>query len=139
MSNFRCKKAISDMVLRNLDELCVDNLHDSKLFQEGALKMLRHRTYERNSKAREECVKRKGYKCSICGFDFEKVYGEIGKGFVEVHHTSFISSFEGKERLTDIEYDLIPVCSNCHSMLHRRLDGKYLTSNELKQTLMHTN
>lgn len=127
------------MVLRNLDELCVDNLHDSKLFQEGALKMRRHRTYERNSKAREECLKGKGYKCSICGFDFEKVYGEIGKGFVEVHHTSFISSFEGKERLTDIEYDLIPVCSNCHFMLHRRLDGKYLTPNELKQPLMHTN
>ena len=43
-------------------------------------------SYERNSKAKELCVKHWKAICTVCDFDFEKTYGEIGKGFIHVHH-----------------------------------------------------
>ena len=55
----------------------------------------------------------------ICGFDFEKTYGEIGKGFIHVHHIVPVSEI-GESYRVDYEKDLIPVCPNCHAMLHRK-------------------
>lgn len=73
--------------------------------------------YERSKKARERCLARWGYKCYICGMDFESVYGEIGKGFIEVHHKVPISQQGGQYELVP-ERDMVPLCSNCHSMVH---------------------
>ena len=72
--------------------------------------------FERNQKAREECLKYYGCKCSVCGFDFEKEYGEIGRGFIEVHHIVPLSSIRD-EYIVDPISDLRPLCSNCHSMV----------------------
>ena len=77
--------------------------------------------YERSKKARERCLKRWGYKCYICGMDFETTYGEIGKGFIEVHHKVPISQRKGEYELVP-ERDMIPLCSNCHSMVHYKVD-----------------
>ncbi|MZF04043.1 HNH endonuclease, partial [Bacillus anthracis] len=55
--------------------------------------------------------------CEICGFDFHKIYGELGKDFIEGHHTIPVSQLKEGEK-TRIE-DIIMVCSNCHRMLHR--------------------
>ncbi|MBE2217886.1 MAG: HNH endonuclease [Ignavibacteria bacterium] len=65
------------------------------------------------------CIKYYGAKCQICGFDFEEKYGDIGKGFIHVHHKVDISTI-GKEYEVDFKKDLIPVCPNCHAMLHKR-------------------
>lgn len=73
--------------------------------------------YERSKRARERCLAKWGYKCYICGMDFESVYGEIGKGFIEVHHKTPISSHGGEYQFVP-ERDLVPLCSNCHSMVH---------------------
>ena len=51
--------------------------------------------------------------------DFEKVYGEVGKGFIHVHHITPISDKRGKMHLVNPEINLIPVCPNCHAMLHK--------------------
>lgn len=59
-----------------------------------------------------------GYKCAICGFDFEKMYGALGKDYIEVHHIVPLSKIR-REYIIDPEKDLIPLCSNCHSMIHR--------------------
>ena len=75
--------------------------------------------YERSRKARKECLEYYGYTCRVCGFDFEKQYGDIGRNFIEVHHRTEISSYSGEKHKVDHINDLIPVCSNCHSMLHR--------------------
>jgi len=81
---------------------------------------------KRNSKARDECLKhyfpnKEHYHCQICEFDFEEKYGEIGKGYIEVHHieSHAIKSREIGEHEIDPVNDLIPVCSNCHSIIHR--------------------
>ena len=93
-------------------------VEDSTLY-EGALMEVKTNKYERNLEARRECIQAKGAKCSICGFDFEKAYGSIGKGFIHVHHIVPISSI-GKEYKLDVLRDLIPVCPNCHAMLHQK-------------------
>lgn len=57
--------------------------------------------------------------CECCGFDFEKTYGEIGKGYIECHHIVPLNKFNfSKETKLN---DLALVCSNCHRMLHRRI------------------
>lgn len=84
--------------------------------------------YERNQKARQECLKHYGYKCVVCGFDFEKEYGSIGHEFIEVHHIVPVSSI-GKEYVVNPVLDLRPLCSNCHSMIHR--NSEVLTIDEL--------
>ena len=89
-----------------------------KLF-EGALIKVMANKYERNQKARKECIVKKGCKCSVCGFDFGKMYGEFARGFIHVHHLVPISSVGEKYEL-DVERDMVPVCPNCHCMLHRK-------------------
>lgn len=76
-------------------------------------------SYERNSKARKICIEHFGVKCQVCDFDFEKKYGEIGKDFIHVHHKIDISTV-GKEYEVNPIQDLISVCPNCHSMLHKK-------------------
>lgn len=84
---------------------------------EGAMKKIRVNLFERDPKLRELCVKHWGCKCSVCGFDFSANYGEIGLGFIHVHHLVPLSAVRGAHRVDPIE-DLIPVCPNCHAMLH---------------------
>lgn len=100
---------------------------------EGTVKVSYTTKYERNSKNRRMAIKLHGTKCQICGFDFEKVYGERGKGFIEVHHIKPLYENE-KEVIINPEEDLICVCSNCHRMFHRKKD-KVPTPNELRKEL----
>lgn len=86
--------------------------------------------YERNPVARNKCIALKGCKCSICNFDFEKTYGDIGKGFIHIHHIVPISEIKESYRV-DYDKDLIPVCPNCHAMLHR----KSISVDELKELI----
>jgi 5-methylcytosine-specific restriction protein A len=91
----------------------------SKKIKEGNPYCLTITKYERNQHARNECLKHFGYLCQVCNIDFEKNYGEIGKEFIHVHHLTKISSI-GKTYEIDPIKDLIPLCPNCHSMVHRR-------------------
>lgn len=104
---------------------------ENVLYEEGGVKTKLHKIRERNRAAREMCIRAKGTKCSVCGFDFKAVYGEIGKGYIQVHHLKQLSSTRGI-RITDPIKELAPVCPNCHAMLHRGKNGKMLTIEELK-------
>ena len=90
----------------------------SSLYEGAVVEVLANR-YERNREARERCVAMKGYRCAVCGMDFVETYGDIGRDFIHVHHTTPISII-GKEYKLDVERDLVPVCPNCHYMLHRK-------------------
>lgn len=98
---------------------------------EGLRKSVYVNVYERSSEARKKCIQIKGTTCVICGFDFEKIYGDLGKGFIHVHHIVPISSTNGTY-VVNPETDLIPVCPNCHAMLHRGKNGNVLSIDELK-------
>jgi 5-methylcytosine-specific restriction protein A len=86
---------------------------------EGQKKQIISNAYERNPEARQRCVEHYGYKCVICQFDFVKFYGDLGKDFIHVHHVKPISEI-GEEYCVDPIKDLLPVCPNCHAMMHRR-------------------
>ena len=94
-----------------------------KFTEGGKLQVRDSEIYNRNPKAREECIKAHNseYKCMVCGMNFVQAYGEIGKEFIEVHHLCPISQTDGKHEI-DPAKDLIPLCSNCHSMIHRMKD-----------------
>lgn len=77
------------------------------------------KTYQRNRYLRQKAIEIKGARCGVCGFSFPDVYGDLGRGFAEVHHIVPLSVV-GKECLTNPEVDLIVLCSNCHSMIHRK-------------------
>lgn len=86
---------------------------------EGALRLHVSSQYERNPAARSACIQHYGTICFICKFSFESVYGELGRGFIHVHHLVPLSSIGETYRIDPIK-DLRPVCPNCHAMLHRR-------------------
>ena len=131
-----------DLVLKNLDLKIQDNLPaetpegiEPDLQQEALLEG-GHNTHlikiaKRNPKARLECLAHYGYDCQVCGFNFEE-YGEIGKEYIQVHHKEMICDKDEEYVISPIN-DLIPVCANCHVMLHRK--NPPYTVNELKEKL----
>jgi 5-methylcytosine-specific restriction protein A len=88
--------------------------------------------YERDPYKRMLCLKHFGYKCQICNFSFQEEYGDIGKSFCHVHHIEPLNEVGGEKDIDPIK-DLIPVCPNCHSMLHIKKPA--LKPEELKMIL----
>jgi 5-methylcytosine-specific restriction protein A len=85
---------------------------------EGAVTTVLVNRYERSATARQKCIDHYGAVCAVCALDFESSYGKIGEGFIHVHHIIPISSI-GETYILDPIADLVPVCPNCHAMLHR--------------------
>lgn len=88
--------------------------------------------YERDPRLRSEAIRIHGTICVVCSFDFEQSYGKLGKDFCHIHHLTPLSENEGEVSINPKE-DLVPVCPNCHAMLHKRKPA--LTPQELKQIL----
>jgi len=86
-------------------------------FREGSVKRIVVNAYERNPQARRACIERYGYDCAVCGFNFGSVYGDIGEGYIHVHHLTDLATIGGEYQVNP-ETDLRPVCPNCHAMLH---------------------
>lgn len=106
----------SGLVLSLLE--IIEETDENRVHKEGRKSQVLTNRYERNPANRELCLQYHGYMCHTCGFEFEKFYGEIGQNFIHVHHIEKVSSHEG-EYLLDPVKDLIPVCPNCHAMLHK--------------------
>ena len=101
-------------------------------YWEGATRRISVDAYERDPRARKDCLANHGYACVICEFDFAKVYGDLGKGFIHVHHIRPLGKV-GEAYEVNPAVDLIPVCPNCHSMIHRKKSA--YTINEIKETI----
>lgn len=108
----------------NAEDLAMQILEadeEEQEYPEGKVLYRIHKSRERSSKAvgaaKQAAAARGDLRCSVCGFDFEKTYGKLGKGFIECHHVKPISEYR-KGEATRIE-DLALVCPNCHRMLHR--------------------
>lgn len=92
---------------------------DRSQILEGAVQRVATTRYERDPKARTLCLNHHGARCTVCGFDFESSYGPVGRGFIHVHHLTQLSHIRTEYRIDPIS-DLIPVCPNCHSVIHLR-------------------
>jgi hypothetical protein len=117
---------------------------DENIFiSEGRRKTINTQVYERSKLLRDKAIElytRNGrIVCEACGFDFYTQYGEIGQGYIEIHHKKPIFQYEGSDfskLITAALRNLIPLCSNCHRMAHRRKD-KPFTIQELKELLIN--
>lgn len=85
---------------------------------EGASSKVTVNRYERNPANRAACLAVHGLSCKACGFSFGQFYGELGMGYIEVHHIVPVSKM-GPGYLVNPAKDLVPLCSNCHSVVHR--------------------
>lgn len=102
------------------------------VFYEGAISEVKLTKHERNPLARRMCIEHFGCFCQVCSFDFYKQYGELGKDYIQVHHLVPIASIKYEYSLNP-EKDLIPVCPNCHVMIHYR--DPMLSIDELREIL----
>lgn len=114
----------------------IDLTQEDDEFSEGKILLKKHLQRERSIKLIELSKKRLIEKngrlyCEVCGFDFEKVYGELGNNFIEAHHIKPVSQMSDNEK-TSIE-DIVMVCSNCHSMIHRK--KPWLTFENIKDII----
>ena len=110
------------------------NIDEIKEYKEGMVKKVFINVYERDRKAREKCIKNFGCKCLVCSFDFEEKYGERGKDFIHVHHKIPLSEI-GKEYHLNPINDLVPICPNCHAMLHRHKPA--ISIEDLKEIMLN--
>lgn len=100
---------------------------------EGASKTVSVNTYERSAEARTKCIKHHGCACAVCSFSFKTFYGAIGENYIHVHHVVPLSEIK-KEYVLDPVKDLIPVCPNCHAIIHKTQPA--LTIEQLRQHLI---
>jgi hypothetical protein len=102
---------------------------------EGAVVRTAVNRYERDPNARRACIAHYGAMCQVCEFDFEKTYGPIGVGYIHVHHLTPLASI-GQVHEVDPVADLVPLCPNCHAMVHAGRSAP-LTVDELRQIVEH--
>jgi len=97
----------------------VDPIETEITDKEGKRVLRQHLVRERSMKLVSAFKKSlASYDCWVCGFNFEKTYGEIGAEFIEAHHTKPVSALKEEEQVST--KDLVPVCSNCHRMIHSK-------------------
>ncbi|HHR1401672.1 TPA: HNH endonuclease [Klebsiella oxytoca] len=108
-----------------------DELTVPEEYMEGARKVITVNAYERDPAARRACIEYHGAVCQCCGFDFEKTWAEHGKGFIHVHHIRPLRTL-GPDYQIDPVNELVPLCPNCHAMIHRGNEAKPLSVKELR-------
>jgi len=95
-----------------------------------------HKRVERDPKIALAVKRKKGYTCESCGLNFESMYGDIGRMFIEAHHLQPVSTLKGQKLLRDPVRDFAVLCSNCHRMIHRT--GKPHDLEGLRQLIRQT-
>ena len=93
---------------------------------EGAERQVTRNIRERDPAARRAAEAhwrqlRGGLISEGCGIDFGRAYGPRGAGFMHFHHLTPLAAAEGP-RAVDGARDLVPLCPNCHAMVHRGED-----------------
>ncbi|AUS95485.1 HNH endonuclease [Clostridium thermosuccinogenes] len=111
-------------------------IEDITSLPEGTVSQVFVNRYERNRKARNICIDYYGSKCAVCGFDFERTYGPIGKDKIHIHHLVPLSKVQ-KEYEVDPIQDLRPVCPNCHLIIHSKREP--FTIEEVREMITMSN
>ena len=103
-------------------QIAGDEDEDVAEAEEGRVLTVLHRRRERDrqivERKKQQALRRTGrLACEACGFEFSKMYGARGDGFIECHHTQPLSA--STSRTTKLA-DLVLVCANCHRMIHAK-------------------
>lgn len=117
----------------------IELFDENSTVTEGTQAIVQTKVYKRSNKLREKAIQfytvDSRIKCQACCFDFEDFYGEYGRNFIEIHHRKPVFQFDGddiEKTINKALENVIPVCSNCHRMIHRRRENP-LSLEELKQ------
>jgi 5-methylcytosine-specific restriction endonuclease McrA len=93
---------------------------------EGKTVIRKVKVKERSSKLRKAAIEHYSVggkiTCNICGFDFSHTYDGLGQGYIEMHHKKPIFQYEYEDEdivIKEAIKNLVPVCANCHRMLHK--------------------
>ena len=115
------------------DESDRGDITEGKLLQRTHWYRERNRSVVKRKKAQAQ--KRFGrLSCEVCNFTFSEFYdSEIGDGVIDCHHKVPLSEISPGTR-TKLS-DLALVCSNCHRMLHKGENKKYLALGRLKEII----
>jgi len=92
--------------------------------------------YEHDPMARAKCIRVQGQLCAVCNVDLELTYGILGKHAMPVHHTHPLHLLEVEYVLDPVD-DLVPVCPNCHLIMHRGRE-QALSVEQLRRIIAHT-
>lgn len=102
----------------SLDDRAPAQLEESpESFEEGKSVRIVVNRYERDRAAREACLQAHGRICVVCRVDLTSVYGPIAAGVIHVHHRKPLAEI-GENYAVDPVRDLVPVCPNCHAVIH---------------------
>ena len=104
---------------------------ENQSFPEGAKQTVQVNRYERSPEARAQCLEKFGTRCKVCEMSFVETYGTFAKDFIHVHHITPLHQISESYEVNP-ETDLIPVCPNCHAMLHRQENDIPMTVERLK-------
>lgn len=100
---------------------------------EGAKTSVLESRYERNKINRALCIEYHGTNCKGCGLEMSDRYGSIARGYIHVHHVVPLSEMHG-ERVVDPIKEMVPLCPNCHSVVH--LVNPPLSISELRRRIV---
>lgn len=85
---------------------------------EGTARRIVETRYERDPANRLRCIEYYGARCWVCDFEFSESYGDLGAGYIVVHHTLPVSKMGPGYRVDPVA-EMVPLCANCHAMVHR--------------------
>lgn len=110
--------AIGQNIRWTLAECTVSDAGKTAIYREGQRFSVISTAIERNPRARRKCLEHFGCKCFVCNFEFSKTYGELGGTYIHVHHRVDISMQPAEYEVNPTK-DLVPLCPNCHAMVHQ--------------------
>lgn len=99
---------------------------ENLMITEGTKRVTNVALYKRSQRLRDIAIEHYAQgdtiKCLACAFDFCEFYGEIGRGFIEIHHVKPIFGYNDEGETAILERAITnvnPLCSNCHRIIHR--------------------
>ena len=111
-------EAIDNMEANALDGVQADEFAAQAPLTEGGLTTTRGQRARRATDAREACLA--AYDppvCQACGIDFARTYGPAFADCLHVHHLKPMRDAT-EVREVNPTVDLVPVCPNCHAVIH---------------------
>jgi len=135
-TNERAYKQVISLLMKVVRWILSNKLiHEDEM---GELEGERHQylssKVERSKINRALCLAIYGFECQICNEKMEDKYGVLAEEFIHVHHIESIA--ESGVHWVNPQKDLIPICPNCHSMVHRNTPP--LSPQQLKEILIRT-
>lgn len=125
-SNFRYNDIVEvlDDIENNSEK--IENF-DEEFINEGTNSRSTSNRYKRSQKLHDRAIehfsKDNRISCHCCSFNFDDFYSaDVAKGYIEIHHIKPVFKYESEDMDISISKaleNLIPVCANCHRVIHK--------------------